>query len=231
MPGVDGRAYLVDPRTGAPAADPLLTTFDRDDPIRWLAPVALDDGAVVLAERDGTLRRLVLDETDRPQLTVTAEVTLDRPPAAPPGSTGDSVILVTADDRLRALSSHDLSASGTVELAAPLAAGPFSVPDRALVMIADTAGTLLAVGPGGERRWSIDLGGSALAGTPAVVDDAVLFLTLDGVLHRHALSDGAELSRRTLDPLPAGGPVPLGGGRLVIPVAPGTVRAVTDGGG
>ena len=225
VPAVDGRAYLVDPITGGPEADPLLSTFDRDTPIRWLDPVALDGGAVALAERDGVVRRLVIEDEDRPGLVASAEVALGQPLVAPPGSTGDTVILATADGWIRALASRDLGPAGAWELDAPLALGPFTDALTGTVIVADASGSVIAFGPGGERRWTIDLEGDTLAGSPTIREGDVWLLTLGGALHRRALIDGAAISRDALDPLPAGGPAPLADG-LVVPVAPATLRPV-----
>ena len=59
VPGVDGRVYLIDPATGESAADPFVPPFDRDHPYRWASPVLVEGDAVVLADREGRIRRLV----------------------------------------------------------------------------------------------------------------------------------------------------------------------------
>ncbi len=61
VPGLDGRIYLIDPKTGTSAADPYIPPFDRSHPIHWRTPVLLDAGAVALADSEATLRRLTVD--------------------------------------------------------------------------------------------------------------------------------------------------------------------------
>ncbi|QDV37046.1 outer membrane protein assembly factor BamB family protein [Tautonia plasticadhaerens] len=223
VPGVDGRAYLVDPRTGGPQADPLLPSFTGDGPLRWLDPALLDGDAVALADRDGTVRRLVREDGGRPSLMVEVEVDLNQELVAPPGSTMDTVILATADGWIRALAARDLSPAGAWELDAPLALGPYTDAATGTVVVADASGKVIAFGPGGERLWTIDLEGDTLAGPPSIGGDEVWLLTLGGTLHRRSLFDGASIDRFGLTPLPAGGPSLLGDA-LIVPVGPGTVR-------
>jgi len=227
VPGNDGRVYLIDPTTGAPEADPFLSTFNRDDPTLWLAPMPLDDGAVLLAERDGTIRRLAIDRTDRPRLRVTDETKLDSPPIADPASTGDAVLIATADQRIRALSARDLSPAGAWDLDAPLAVGPSADPQNAYVVAADVAGTVIAFGPGGQRLWTTSLEGGQPAGPPALADNGLWLLSLEGILFLLDLENGSTLERHDLGPLPAGGAIPADG-RLLVPSSPGTLRMLTE---
>ncbi|RUL89523.1 hypothetical protein TsocGM_01765 [Tautonia sociabilis] len=225
VPGVDGRAYLIDPTTGGPEADPLLPTFSGDGPLQWLDPVAIDGDGVILADRDGTVRRLVQDAGDRPRLAVDAETSLGQRLVGPPGSTGDTAILATADGWIRALAARDLSPAGAWELDAPLALGPYTDPTTGTVLVADASGKVIAFGPGGERLWTIDLEGDTLAGPPAIGGEDVWLLTQGGTLHRRSRLDGASVARFALTPLPAGGPSPMGE-TLAVPVAPGTIRTM-----
>ncbi len=223
VPAVDGRAYLIDPITGAPAADPLLSSFDRDDPILWLDPVLMDENAVALAERDGTIRRLILDTTDRPRLVVSAEVKLNSPPVSPPASTGDTLIVATADLRLRILAARDLSAAGAAQLDAPVTQGPAGDLETGIVLVLDAAGTIIAYGPGGQRLWTVPLDDAPAAGRPKITGNDLWLLTIDGTLHHRSLSDGTIIQRIETATIPAGGPTLLGDS-LAIPVSPGTIR-------
>jgi hypothetical protein len=226
VPGIDGRVYLIDPRTGGPQADPLLPSYTGDGPLEWLDPAHLDADAVALADRSGIVRRLVREDGDRPSLVVEAEVALGQGLVAPPGSTVDTIILATADGWIRALAARDLSPAGAWELDAPLALGPFTDKESGTVMVADASGKVIAFGPGGERLWTIDLEGDTLAGAPSIGGEEVWLLTLGGRLHRRSRLDGAPIGEFELTPLPDGGPERIGNA-LVVPVGPGTIRPMS----
>ena len=72
-PGGDGRAYLIDPKTGASKAEPYVPPFDRTKPTHWLGPVKLEDEAVVLADTSGRIRRLVKQTDPRVHLALAGE--------------------------------------------------------------------------------------------------------------------------------------------------------------
>lgn len=230
VPGDDGRVYLIDPITGEPRAEPFVPPFDRTKPTHWRAPVRLADGAVVLTDESGRVRRLVRVKEPRPRLTVAAEVTLGKGLMADPASTGGAVVLVTEDGRVRALAARDLSPAGAWPLEAPLAAPPASVSGRCF--LADTAGNVLALGGDGQRLWSARLVVNGkpvvVAGAPAVRGETVWFLSRDGLLVGRSLADGAAVADARLDVPPVGGPI-ASGDDLAVPVGLGTVRLLTIG--
>ena len=223
IPGGDGRAYRIDPRSGESRAEPFVPDYDRDKPTRWLAPASLEDDGVVLADDTGRVRRLTRPTDPRPRLVVSAEINLDKGLSAAPVTTGGAVILATGDGQVRALAARDLTPLGSWPLGAPLDSPPTSVSDRAFV--ADTRGTVLAIGRAGERLWSIDLK-EAVVGRPAVLGDSVYFLTRAGSLHRRQLGDGSALDRIALGVTPAGG-LRVFGPDIIVPVALGSFRSFT----
>jgi len=228
IPGADGRAYLIDPKTGMSAADPYVPPFDRSRPIRWRAPVALDNDAVALADSESTLRRLAVVRSPRPRLVATAEVKLDKPLAADPASTGQAVLVATADGRVRSLASRDLGPQGSWPLEAPRLLGPSVVADHAFV--ADAAGNVVAFAPDGRRLWSARLREGLPAGPPALRDGSAWFLGRDGTAERLALADGSSRGVVKLRCLPTGGPLAAGPG-LVAPTGLGTLRLIDATGG
>jgi outer membrane protein assembly factor BamB len=222
LPGGDGRAYLVDPLTGESRSEPFVPPFDRSRPTSWRAAVALGTDAVALADDVGRVRRLSRVSDPRPRLVVTAEAALGKELVSDPASTASAVVAVTADGRVRALSARDLSPIGAWTVDAPLSVPLASASGR--VFVADVAGSVLAIGPDGQRLWSVKLpGGCGLAGPPAVRGAAVWLLTRNGTLHARSLSDGAELARNDLHVLPAGGTLALGDD-LAVPVGRGVLR-------
>jgi outer membrane protein assembly factor BamB len=218
--GADGRVYLIDPKTGVSAADPYVPPFDRSRPIRWRSPVALEGGAVALADSEATIRRIAVDSTGRPRLAVTVEQKLDKPLAADPASTGAAVLIATTDGKIRSLAARDLGPQGSWELEAPRLLGPVMVADHAFV--ADSAGNVLAFAPDGRRLWSARLRDTIAAGPPALLDQSAWFLGRDGSLQRFSLANGSAMSRTLLDFLPAGGPL-AAGPELIVPSGLGTV--------
>ena len=228
VPGDDGRAYLIDPLTGESRAEPYVPPFDKARQSRWRSPAAIGPQAIALADTSGRLRRINFVTDPRPRLIVAAETALGADLAADPVATKSAIIVVTSDNRVRAFSTRDLSASGAWPLEAPLAAAPAIAAGR--VFVADTAGNLLAIGEDGQRLWSTKLTGKgdsiALVGAPAIRDEQVWLLARDGTLHARSLADGAYVSAASLGVLPGGGPLSLGKD-LVVPAGFGTVRLLT----
>lgn len=221
LPSEDGLVYLIGPGEGASLADPYVPPYDRERPTRWLEPVVLSAERVLLADREGRLRKLTLQASPRPRLTLEGEAfDLGAAPASPPAGTDQAVIVVTQDGRVRSLSTRDFSPLGTWELAAPLAFGPVKVGDH--LILGDTAGHVLALHASGERAWDAELNGEP-AGPPALLDEAFWFLDRDGRSTGLAAEDGARLSEEELGILPAGGPIAVGA-ELAVPVAPGTIQ-------
>jgi hypothetical protein len=183
---------------------------------------------VVAADDAGRVRRLTRVNQPRPSLQVTAEANLMSDLVADPVTTEHAVILATADGRVRALATRDLSPAGVWPLDAPLALPPRAVSGRAF--LADEGGRVLAIGPEGQRLWSVTLPAGAPAGPPVVLSDSVWFLARDGTFQRLALADGNPLDRLELEFLPAGGLATVGTD-LVVPVGLGTVRTLLTGPG
>ncbi|MBX6313440.1 MAG: PQQ-binding-like beta-propeller repeat protein, partial [Isosphaeraceae bacterium] len=222
VPGGDGRAYLIDPKTGRSLAEPFVPPFEVSRPAKWLAPALLKENAVVLADTTGRLRRVELQQEPVPRLVSPIDpADLGSPLAAPPASTGEAVLAVTEDGKVRILAARDLSPSGAIPLEAPLRLGPYA--DAGHAFVADAAGHVLAFGPDGQKLWAIELRDGPPVGAPAVGGDTVWFLGHDGSLERRSLADGSALDRIALDLIPTGGPLPVGPD-LVVPVGRGTVR-------
>jgi len=223
IPGTDGRVYLVDPRTGMTTADPYVPPFDRSRPIRWRTPVPLGGDAIALGDSDATLRRIAVDRSGRPRLTVTAEARLDSPIAAEVASTGGSVVVATRDGRVRSLAARGLGPQGSWPLEAPRLIGPVAVADHAFVV--DAAGGVAAFGPDGRRLWTAKLREGPPAGPPLLLEGSAWFLGLDGSIQRLAMADGTLQSRLALKVLPSGRPL-AAGADLVVPTGLGTVRVL-----
>ncbi len=164
----------------------------------------VDGDAVALADESGRVRLLSRGEGPRPRLVVAAEVALDQPIVADPVSTGGAVVVATADGRARSLSARDLGPTGAWPIEAPLAWPPAAVAGRAF--LADSAGGVLAIGPDGQRLWTVAPGDAPASGPPAVSGEVAWFLDRDGTLRGRSLADGSPLDRIALGILPAARP-------------------------
>jgi outer membrane protein assembly factor BamB len=221
VPGLDGRAYLVDPKTGAAKAEPYVPAFDTEEPTRWRAPVFLND-AVVLANQAGQVRRLARVTEPRLRLDVVGEVVdLKSTLESDPATTTDSVIVVTDDGRVRSLAGRDLSSLGAWNLEVPRAFGPLSLGERAFLI--DKGGGVMAFGADGDRAWAAGLQDEPPVGAPVVRDNEVWFLSRNGALQKRSLEDGSPIDRYDLGILPSGGLVSVGP-NVIVRAAPGTVR-------
>jgi outer membrane protein assembly factor BamB len=224
VPGVDGRVYLIDPASGESAADPFVPPFDRDHPYRWTSPVIVEGDAVVLADREGRVRRMVKSDRPRPRLAVTGEASLGQGIVGELASTGGAVFLATADGKIRSIAARDLSPESTVDLPEPRTCGPVAVGDHAFV--ADASGDVFAFAADGQKRWQARLH-SAATDAPAIRNGSAWFATRAGSLEARSMADGSATERVPLGALPAGPPI-VTGPRLVVPVGLGTLRAVAD---
>lgn len=220
VPGEDGRAYLVDPTTGRADAEPFVPEFQRDRPGAWLAPRALDQDSVVLADDVGRVRRLVIKTEPARRIVAEAETILDQPIVADPACTATAVVIATADGNLRALSARDLSAVGSWKLDAPLLGSPQSVDGRVVAL--DSAGGVILLERDGRRAWTAKL--PAPAAGPALIRGEILWIpTRDGRARGLALADGRETASVDLGVEPAGGLLAVGPDVLV-PTGRGVLR-------
>jgi outer membrane protein assembly factor BamB len=219
---VGGRVFLLDPATGKARAEPYVAPFDRAHPTHWCRPVLAGD-ALVLADRSGRVLQIRRAEGPgpRPGLTIAAETRLGSALLADPLGTAAAVILVTAENQIRALAARDLTPIGAWPLEAPLAGPPANVGGRGI--LADVAGRVHVFGLDGQRLWSITLRAGAAVGPPAIVGDAAWFLTQSGALECHAVDDGALRDHIELDVLPAGNLLAVDS-QLAVPVGMGTLR-------
>ncbi len=160
--------------------------FDRDHQGSWLPPAPIDNEMVVLADNVGHIYRVARRTAPVPRLVGEAAATLPQEIVAGPVSTGGAVVVVTADNHVRALATRDLSPVGSWALEAPLAGPPAQTGEGCFVM--DRAGGVTSVARDGTRQWSINLK-AAPVGSPLVQDNAVWFLTSDGNLHVRARSE------------------------------------------
>jgi PQQ-like domain len=209
--------------TSRSRAEPFVPKFDRDRQGTWLRPARLDQESVVLADDVGRVLRVAHKTKPVARLIGEAQAVLDQRIIADPASTGNAVIVATADKRVRALAARDLSPVGSWVLDAPLAGPPIGIEDMCFVM--DRAGGVMAFGRDGQRIWSIQLE-SAVVGAPLVRDQSVWLITQRGLLHVRALSNGQARGELALSLLPSGGLV-LAGKQLLVPVGQGTLRTLT----
>jgi outer membrane protein assembly factor BamB len=222
IPGLDSRAYLIDPLTGQSQAEPFVPKFDRDRQGTWYSPARLDKDTVVLADDVGRIIRLELTTAPIARLVGEVDRVLDRRIIAAPARAGNAVIVATADRHVRSLAARDLSPVGSWALEAPLAGQPIGIGETCFVM--DRSGGVMAFGRDGQRAWSIQLD-SEVIGAPVVLDQLVWFLTRAGKLHALALSNGQKCKQVELGALPTGGLL-MAGKQEVVPAGKGVIRPV-----
>jgi outer membrane protein assembly factor BamB len=222
IPGLDSRAYLIDPLTGQSQAEPFVPKFDRDRQGTWFSPARLDKDTVVMADDVGRVIRLELKTTPIARLVGEVDLVLDRRIIAAPARAGNAVIVATADRNVRALVARDLSPVGSWALGAPLAGQPISIGENCFVM--DRSGGVMAFGRDGQRAWSAQLD-SEVIGAPVVRDQLVWFLTRGGKLHVLALASGQKREQLELGALPSDG-LKMAGKQEVVPAGKGVIRPV-----
>jgi outer membrane protein assembly factor BamB len=219
VPAADSRIYVVDPDSSRSILEPFVPVYDRDRQAGWIAPAAADPENLIVADTEGRLRRLALRGA---RLVAEAETTLGQKPVADPVASPQTVIIATADQKVRALAARDLSPVGSWPCKGPISRLPRLTGGR--FFIPDQSGGLLALGADGSRRWAIELG-AGIVGDPLVIGRSVWFLTSDGTLHGRDLETGEPRSRIELHVLPAAGPMASAtADEVIIPVARGTLQ-------
>ena len=223
IPGGHGRAYVIDPETGAPGAEPFVPPFDRSKPTRWKTPVLLDGEGLALADSAGRIRRFERPTSTHSKLIPSVDINLNQSIVGPIASTGQALVVTTSDQKIRSLSARDLSPIGAWNLDAPAVEGPAL--SGGYVFLADASGLVHCLATDGRRLWAVRPPDGSVSIPPVIKDGVAWFLSREGQLVAWKLDDGSTLNRINMGTIPAA-PAILAGDSLVIPVGLGCLRIV-----
>lgn len=220
IPGETGYVLLVDPTTGAAAAEPYLPTLEVGTAPRWRGPVATEHGAIV---SDGDVRLFLLGVVAQPQphLSPRTEADLDRPLATSFAVLSDGVYAVDETNRLLRWSLPDLGQTEVLSLPGEPAWGPRRVGDWILTATGDA----LFCCDGERLVWQAPLAHGPLAGATLTAGGELLCSSARGAIWTVDRESGREKATVELgQPLAAG--LAAIGDRIVAAGHDGTLHVV-----
>ena len=218
-----GQVFVLDPRSGAPLAEPFQPRLDARTTVDWTTPAVIDDKEAILSDAKGKIYRLGIREQPKPHLAALAEATVAEPVVSPLAVCGDAVYGCDAAGVLIAFSLPELTRLKEHRLGSQCAWGPARVGDSVLLTTDD--GQLLSIDAGGNQLWRTALAYGRLAGAPLRLGEHYVLASRTGTVWRVEAATGKELGKvDTVRPL-ATGPVLLGQ-RLLVGGHDGTLYEV-----
>lgn len=169
----------------------LLWSYEPDGEVAFEGAPVIGDGVVYLADADGGLHALSLDDA---KALWTASLP-DTIVLAAPALGVDRVFVGDADGFVHAVSRADGSVQWKVEVEGEVYAGPIlytPAEGEPLLLVTTELGRLSALDPEtGAERWRFEIK-DPLRCAPTVVNGHALLAGCDGNLHAINLSDGTE---------------------------------------
>ena len=219
-----GQVVLIDPSSGSVSAT-FQPPIELQQPVQWSQP-GLDAGGkrFAIADRNGALYLVEVVAGDKQRLGKVAEVgPLPSPVVTAAAVVGKTVVVGTADGRLRPFSIPGLEKLPEIDLGEQTTWGPFVIGDCALV--ATEGGNLYCISADGKRRWQSQEGQYLPVGRPLAVSDDVVLAMADGTVQRIGLGDGKVLGSVAVGQPLGAGPVTFGP-RLLLTTYDGTLLVI-----
>lgn len=225
LPLDNGRAVLVDYRTGAVSAAPFQPESDPVGKVKWTEPISLPDDAdqVVLADSRKKLYRLRVSEQIRELQVKDLEFEL----LGRAAGVADTMIATTvgpAADFLVGFELNTLNEKFKTLLNGRVSWGPVAAGDLCLIQTND--GMLRAFGADGTQRFESPLPPGSPVGQPLRNEDSIILVGKDGWIVVLDAASGQTLGQSDLGQPISATPL-LAGQRLLVPGSEGVVY-VTD---
>lgn len=183
VPSASGAVYIIDPKTGKPAAHEFQPSLTSGQRVNWPRPVVIGD-EIILPDGAGKVYRVGLQSKPQPHLAALAETATDFRPVGSMAAAGTSVYGIRSGisgDDVVALNAADLSMSPeSWSLGGRVAWGPETVGD--VVMVASDSGELLCLDGGQSQLWRIKLEHGAVAGDPLIVGEQFILTSIRGTV-------------------------------------------------
>jgi len=189
----------------------------------WWTPAPVDSQRFAVANRQGDLYLVGIEEAGAPHLAARQQATAKLAPVAAPVCDGRSIFLVGRGGRhdvLQQFTVPELQASQETGLPGRLRWGPFLVNDT--LLLSTLPGGLQVFAGEGRRLWSRELHGALPVGAPAATGDDFVLTTTTGQVMRWHLRDGKLVDHRDVGEPLSDGPAVLED-RIALRAADGSV--------
>jgi hypothetical protein len=227
LPLATGLVELINPATGARAANPFQPALTPGARLAWNAPAIIgEDRALVIGDGKQTVYRIGLKEGTQPSLVKEADARVDGNLISPLAVAGDfvySVVREGAGDVLQVFQAGNLAVGVKMPLGGRFKAGPFAVGTKIFVELQERK--LLCIEQD-RQVWQIDLPRGPLSGRPQMIEQDLLLLHASGVIARLNAADGKELAVADAGE-PLGEVVTPFGNRLLVGGRDGVLHVVT----
>ncbi|MHB1037177.1 MAG: outer membrane protein assembly factor BamB family protein [Pirellulales bacterium] len=223
VPGLSGRVFLIDPRSGANLCEPFQPRLEPGVQLAWREPAPAGPKEIVVSDGRTKLYRLGVKDQPRPHLAAFAEVELPQAIVTPVAIAGQAVYAADGGGVLYVFKLPELLQGQPRTLGSPCVWGPRGVGNCVLLATADER--LFCLGADGKLVWQVPLAGGPLAGTPCAVGGNYLLASTRGVVWRVDGKTGKLLAKVDTGRPLGTGPV-LMGDRLVVGGRDGTLYEI-----
>lgn len=218
-----GQVFLIDPKSGAPLAEPFQPKLEAGVDVHWITPTVFNDKQAILTDGKSNLFLLGVKDQPKPHLTTLAEAAVTEPIVSPLAVLGETVYGYDTAKVLTAFALPKLVRGKEHVLGGRHAWGPGRVGDHVLLSTDD--GQLLCMNAKGEQLWQTALAHGPLAGTPLQLGEHYLLASQNGIVWRIEAATGKELGSVAVGCPLGAGPVLLGQ-RLLVSGHDGTLYEV-----
>ncbi len=208
-----GRISLLDPQSGDPLAEPFQPRLEPGERIEWVAPAVVNDKEVVVANGQGKIYRLGIQDQPKPHLARLAQTTVAKPIISPLAVAGNMVFGADQDNVLASFGLSKLNRGKELNLDARCAWGPARIGDHVLMATEDNR--LFCVNADGKQLWRTKLKYGPLAGAPLLLGGNYILVARGGTICRIETATGKELGKLDVGFPLATGAAPIGQGLLV----------------
>lgn len=221
-----GQVHVLDV-TGRQRALPFQPEVTVGEEVAWTPAAVGKLGArpiVVLSDGADTAYCLGLKTAGAPALVELGSHTFpDARPATRAVIAGDRAAIGLSGGRIALLDLPGIATPQTVDLPGEIVAGPYAAGGTVLVEL--DRGGLSGLEANGSVAWSVDLGGSRLAGDPLLFDGSILAVTQAGVVLSLDPATGQVAKRLDLGQR-AGSGATAYGTNLLVAAADGSVLVI-----
>jgi outer membrane protein assembly factor BamB len=219
-----GDVVLVDPATGAMAAEPLQIPISPGQGLRGCSLAAADENAAAAVLSDGQTLRLIGIETDPRRLAEQTSAKVASPMSSAVAALGQHAIMLLQHGELHAFAVPALAAGPNSKLdAGAVVFGPERLGNR--LLLATDKDELWCFDAEAKQLWKAPLKQGSLAGSPVEAGGSLILATKTGTLTRLGADSGQEQGSTDLGQTLAGTPV-IAGQFVLVPAADGTLLKV-----
>lgn len=213
VPSKVGQVFVLDQNTGKDLMGPFSPLLQGKE-FFWGPPELVNNQEVLIADGTSVLYQLGVEQQPQAHLVTLHHAEIPHPRGARVGVVGNVAYLPTSNNRLMAFALPSLERGKEFPLGGNVTFGPLRIGER--VLLATYNNELICFDEQQNQNWSIPLAYGPPVGFASAEDGSLLMASTYGVISRHALKNGKELGKVTLDRPLLMGPVRLDNRLIVI---------------